>query len=251
MSVQSIERAFTLLRTIAEHTDGIGVSDLARQTNLHKSTVSRLVISLEAEQAIVREKGVLRIGNGITNLISPSLFPATLKALAHPFLEKLANTTGETAGLCVPDGNTVYYIDQLSSQQTVRIRNWTGERLPIQETSPGKIFLAYSAEKKVERFLSDVTMEQLASKSISSRAEFREHLTTVREQGFDWAYEEFSEGLVVVSGPVFNPLGDVVASIYLCGPVFRFPPERQKPRITQLVVDACQDLTELLHQQEA
>lgn len=65
MAVQSIERAFTLLRTIAQHPTGISVTALAEQTKLHKSTVSRLVISLEAERAVECDNGSLRIGNGI------------------------------------------------------------------------------------------------------------------------------------------------------------------------------------------
>ena len=250
MSVQSIERAFTLLRSIAEYADGVSVSDLARQTDLHKSTVSRLVISLEAEGAVVRENGLLRIGNGIAALVSQSPFSFALKTLAHPFLEKLADITSETAGLCVPDGTAAHYIDQVSSKRTVQIRDWTGERMPYMTTSAGKIFLAFAAEKKVERFLAETVMESQAPNTITDPVAFRERLKSVREQGYDWAYEEYTEGLVVITGPVFDPVGDVIASIYVCGPIFRFPPEKQKPRITQMVVDACQDVTELLHQKE-
>ena len=80
MAVQSIERAFFILRAIAECPDGISVTDLARRTCLHKSTVSRLVMSLETERAVEREGGNLLIGDGIAELMTLSMRPSTLVA---------------------------------------------------------------------------------------------------------------------------------------------------------------------------
>ncbi|MBV7338656.1 IclR family transcriptional regulator [Chloroflexi bacterium TSY] len=250
MAVQSIERTFTILRTIAQHPTGISVTALAEQTKLHKSTVSRLVISLEAERAVERDNGSLRIGNGIAALVASSIHSSTLKTLAYPFLQQLSDTTNETAGLCVPDGDMAYYIDQVSSERTVQIRDWTGDRMPLYAVSSGKLFLALAGEKRVEEYLAHSTLTQYTPNTIIDPDHLRERLSLIRDQGYDWAFEEFSEGLVVVSGPIYDHHRQLIASIYLCGPSFRFPPAGQQDRMTQLVVEACQQLTNLICEQD-
>jgi DNA-binding IclR family transcriptional regulator len=117
MSVQSIERAFVLLRTIAQYPDGITVTDLARRTGLHKSTVSRFITALEHENAIARVDNALFIGTGIADLLTDSLHTSTIAALARPYLELLAADFNETVGIGVPEGDCVHYIDQVTANQ--------------------------------------------------------------------------------------------------------------------------------------
>ncbi len=246
MAVQSIERAFTLLRTIAEYPDGVSVSDLARQTDLHKSTVSRLVIALEDEQAIERQNGAIHIGSGIAQLLSSTFGPSTLKALVRPYLRYIADVTGETTGLCIPDQDAALYIDQISSEHAIQIRDWTGEHLPLNAVSSGKLFLAYASDDEVVDFLNRVSLEKMAPNTITEPAKLMLRLDKVREQGYDWSIEEYTEELCVVAGPIFDRHEKVIASIYLCGPNFRFPPNDKRDEITQLIVDTCQEVTEQL-----
>lgn len=246
MAVQSIERAFTLLRTIAEYPDGVSVSDLARYTDLHKSTVSRLVIALEGEHAIERQNGSIHIGSGIAHLLSANLGPPTLKALVRPYLRYIADVTGETTGLCVPDQDAALYIDQISSEHPIQIRDWTGEHLPLNAVSSGKLFLAYASDDEVADYLNRVPLSKSAPNTITDPTELMLRLDKVREQGYDWSLEEYTAELSVVAGPIFDRHGKMIASIYLCGPNFRFPPDGKKEELTQLIVETCHEVTEQL-----
>jgi len=132
MAVQSIERAFTLLRTVAQHPTGIGISELARHTCLHKSTVSRLVLALEAEQAVQRlpNGNAVVIGPSLTELAAaatPNTFSENLITIARPYLERLTQTLDESTGLAIPDGDFMHYIDQVQSHQTLRVQDWSGQ----------------------------------------------------------------------------------------------------------------------------
>lgn len=244
MSVQSVNRAFTLLRAIAEHHDGISVTDLARYTQLHKSTVSRLVMALEREQAIERDDGLLVIGEGIAHLVASSLAPSSLKTLVRPYLHQLADLTRETVGLCIQEDDAALYIDQVSTEQDIQIRDWTGERLPLNAVSSGKLFLAFSSGEAVAEYLSRTPLERQTPNTIVNRQKLLHRLDQVRVQGYDWSEEEFTEGLNAVSGPIFDRNDHLVASIYVCGPSFRFPPSGQRDQIARNVVQTCQEISE-------
>lgn len=245
MNVQSISRAFTLLRTIAQYPQGITVTDLARRTKLHKSTVSRLILTLEAERAVDRQNGTLHIGEGIAELVVTALNASTLVALVHPYLRTLVDTIDETAGLCLPDEDDVLYLDQVMTDHYIQIRNWTGERYPLHAVSSGKLFLAYTSEHKVNHYLAQ-PLANLSARTITDPVALRQRLALIRAQGFDWSFEEFTEGLAVVSAPIFDAQGAVIASIYVCGPTLRFPPGGKQEEITALIVATCQEVTKAI-----
>ena len=245
MNVQSISRAFTLLRAIAQSPQGITVTDLARRTKLHKSTVSRLILTLEAERAIDRHNGALHIGEGISELMAGAINASTLKALVHPYLQTLVDTINETAGLCIPEADQAYYVDQVMVDHYIQIRNWTGERYPLHGVSSGKLFLAYADEEKINHYLTK-PLVTVGPETITDPAILRQRLTLIQAQGYDWSFEEFTEGLAVVSAPIFDAQGVVIASIYVCGPTLRFPPEGKQAELTTLIMETCQEITRLI-----
>src|SRR3954464_2282692 len=103
-SVQSIDRAFAVLRQVASAPGGI--SDVARAVDLPVSTVARLLSTLESLGAVVRidDAGTYGIGAGIPSLADASDDSATLVRRARPVLVDLVARTGETSGLSVIDG---------------------------------------------------------------------------------------------------------------------------------------------------
>lgn len=245
MNVQSISRAFTLLRTIAQYPQGITITDLARRTHLHKSTVSRLVLTLEAERAVERHNGTLHIGEGLAELMVAEINSATLVSLAHPYLRTLVDTIDETAGLCIPEEAHAFYLDQVMADHYIQIRNWSGERYPLHTVSSGKLFLAYAPDDKVNAYLAK-PLAAMTARTITDAVSLRRHLALLRSQGYDWSFEEFTKGLAVVSGPIFDMHGAVIASIYVCGPTLRFPPNGKQDEITALVVATCQQITKAI-----
>lgn len=245
MNVQSISRAFTLLRTIAQSPQGISVTDLARRTNLHKSTVSRLILTLEGERAVNRHNGTLRIGDGLTELVAATIHPSTLTALVHPYLRKLVDAIDETAGLCIPEDDSTFYIDQVLTDHYIQIRDWTGERYPLHAVSSGKLFLAYATEHKLDRYLAK-PLTAVSEKTITDPDTLRQRLALIRQQGYDWSFAEFTEGLAVVSAPIFDDQGTVIASIYVCGPTLRFPAPGKQDEITACILTVCQEISTVI-----
>ncbi len=141
-NVQSVERAFTVLRCLAG--GPAGVSELAARTKLPKSTVSRLLATLVEIGAVEQlASGLYRVGDAVLDIAAGATPGRHLVAVARPSLTELVDALGEDAGLSVLDGVDVYYLDQVRADVPVRLRDWTGERVPAHCVSSGLVLLAH------------------------------------------------------------------------------------------------------------
>lgn len=244
--VQSVSRALTILKTVANHPNGIGVTDLARVLNVHKSTVSRLIATLESEDAIERDPNSngFRIGEGILALAPERDAHGRLVSRLQPLIEKLAEQTGETVGISVPDANASLTIFQVQSKHSIQMRDWTGERFPLHVSSSGKHFLARFREERLRDYMAR-PLASYTSATITDHGALRQRLRQVHKQNFDWTYGEFEDGLVAASVPVINVKGEAVAAIYIGGPRFRFP-NGSKNRLTRLLQEAGRHATRIV-----
>ncbi len=243
--IQSVKRAFAILKTIAAHPGGIGLGRMAKQVDLPKSTVSRMVSTLKTIKAVERApygEG-FRIG---PETVALALQPPYLITIAQPYLIELVQTANETVNLCLPDGDQTHYVDQVQSQHEVQVRDWTGIRTSfLHVISPGKIFLAYWPEERLEDYLAR-PLERFTRHAITDPDILRQHLAEIRQQGYAWVYEEFERGLVGVSAPIQNRAGQVIAAVNVSGPLFRFPLEGRDNEITRLVVETSRQISQQL-----
>jgi DNA-binding IclR family transcriptional regulator len=232
--VQSIERAFVVLSALA---DGpLGVTDVAERARLPKSTAARLLASLAREGAVEQVSGdsTYRLGPRLLTLASGLRSSRSLVAVAHPFLVELAERTGEAAGLSVPDGRSVHYIDQVDSPNPVMVRDWTGTRSPMHAVSSGLVVLAAMKPPVLEAYLSG-PLERLTDRTVTAPGQLRDRLWNVRRDGYAWVRDEFAVGISSVAAPIADASGEIVAAIHLHGPSYRFPPDGQADAIGEVI----------------
>ncbi len=235
--VQSLERAFAVLDEVARHPAGVTV--IAERVQLPKSTVARLLSTLEELDAVERFDGARwRIGPGVAALSSAASPERGLVAVARPHLAGLVVELGEDAGLGLPDGNEILYVDQVESDNPVQVRDWTGTRAPMHAVPSGLVLLAEWPEEAREAYLRG-ELVVLTRRTVTDPARLRERLAEVREAGHAWGLEEFAEGIDSVAAPVRDARGKAVAAIHVHGPAYRFPSEGSEPRIAARVVDAA------------
>jgi len=141
-------------------------------------------------------------------------------AVAHPYLQELNETLGETVALALPAGDNAYLVDQINSDHAIQVHDWTGVQIPMYLQSTGRVFLAA-----------------------------RSDLALVRAQGFAWVAEEFGQGLTAVAAPVRNPTGKVVAAVNAFGPSFRFS-ARGRRQLAAQAVDATSALCALFYSKD-
>ncbi len=235
-TVQSVERAFALLDAVA--TRPAGVTVLADRLGLPKSTVARLLATLESLAAVERIEGPRwRIGAGVAALAGTVTPERSLVLLAHPSLVELVGTIGEDAGLALPDGYDVHYVDQVESDNPVQVRDWTGTRVPMHAVPSGLVLLAEWPGEAIDAYLAR-ELERLTTRTVVEPAAVRQRLARVRREGCAWGYEEFAEGIVSIAAPVRDARGKAVAAVHAHGPAYRFPPAGAEERVATAVAAA-------------
>ena len=222
MAVQSIKRSFALLRALA--VGPVGVTELAERVDLPKSTVARLLASLEEEQAVEQTEagGEYRLGPGLIDIAGSATPGRNLVAAARPHLLELAESIDEVAGLSVIDEGQVYYLDQTESSSNIQVRDWTGEYAPLHAVPSGLMILAHLPQDRIEEYLAG-PLTRCTPWTMTDPEELRDRLEQVRSIGYAWVYEEFAEGINSVAAPVFERDGRVEAALHVHGPAYRFP----------------------------
>lgn len=220
-TIRTVDRAFAILQIVAKHPNGIGVNAIAKQMDLAKSTVSRLLATMQSREIVERTMDQrYRIGAEPIRWFRHQPLRTTLPALARPVLHEVADATGEATSICIQAGNEVIYLDNVQSQQEIQVRDWTDEQLPLHVVSPGKVFLAFAKDAFIDAYLQQ-TLVPFTPQTIVEPEQLRSQLAKIREDGYASTDEEFAAGVIGLSVPVRNTNNIVVGALCVYGPKFR------------------------------
>jgi IclR family acetate operon transcriptional repressor len=203
------------------------MTQIAEQIGIHKSTVHRLLATLENKRFVQRdpETGMYRLGIRLLQMAYLTLEQNDLRRLAAPFMRRLGEQYHENIHLAVLDDEDVVYLSIIDSPQRVKLAAAIGQRLPAYATASGKAILAFLPEKVVLRIL-DRGMPQLTPFTHISSDTFFEDIHSIRERGFAISEQEFEDDINAVAAPVFDPEGQPIASVAVASPAFRLTHER-------------------------
>jgi DNA-binding IclR family transcriptional regulator len=224
-TVQSVDRAVTVLEILARSGEA-GVTDIAGELGVHKSTAFRLVSALEGRGLVEQtaERGKYRLGVGLLRLAGATSARLDVVQEARLVCRRLAADTGETVNVAVLSEGAALYLHQVAGSSALQPHNWVGQRIPLHATSNGKVLLSGLDAEALDTTLS--SLPAYTEATITSRARLRTELADVRSQGYAVAVDELEEGLTAVASPIRNAHGDVVASLSVSGPSFRLTAER-------------------------
>ncbi len=235
--VQSVERALTILDILARAGEE-GVTAIAAEIGVHKSTAFRLVSALEnaglVEQA--GDRGKYRLGMGILRLAGATTARLDVVQEARPVCRRLATTTGETVNIAVLSGNSALYVDQVAGASSLQAHNWVGQHIPLHATSNGKVLLSELSPGELNETLG--TLAAYTDATITTKKQLRREIDEVRGAGYAVAIDELEVGLTAVAAPIRNAHGDIVASLSLSGPTLRLDKERVAEVLPDLVTAA-------------
>jgi DNA-binding IclR family transcriptional regulator len=245
--VQSVERALSILRALSA--GPAGVTELAERVDLAKSTVSRMLSTLEDIGAVaqVETGGRYRLGPLMAEIAGSMAPTKSLIESAHPLLAELSKATGEAVGLSVREEGQVRYILQTAQTGEVQVRDWTGFASPLHVGAAGVVLLAYAPELVITGYLAG-ELVAFTPKTVVDPKTWASRLTACRATGWEWVFGEFSEELNSVAAPVRDANDQVIAAIHVHGPTFRFPGAESPETIGKKVAETANRLTQALRQ---
>jgi DNA-binding IclR family transcriptional regulator len=242
--VQSVDRALTILGILARLGEA-GVTEIAAELGVHKSTAFRLVATLESHDMVEQneDRGKYGLGVGVLRLAGATTARLDVVQEARPICRKLAADSGETVNIAVLSDRSALYLDQVAGQSALQSHNWVGQHIPLHATSNGKVLLSELSADEVDNRLPRLT--SYTSSTVTSRAKLRRELVEVREQGYAVAVDELEVGLTAIAAPIRNAHGDVIASLSVSGPTFRLAEPRVK-ELVPVVLDSADEVSRRL-----
>jgi DNA-binding IclR family transcriptional regulator len=218
--VQSVDRAVSILQVLAAQ-GPCGVTEIAEALDIHKSTVFRLLATLESRGMVEQnsERGRYRIGYTMVELAGGASKSNDLSALSHSICQELAAAVGDTVNVAIRDGDDVISVDQAIGTSIMSI-DWVGKRTPIHATSAGKLFMAHMPPDEVEEIFTKGP-ERYTPHTIVDPARLAAELEEVRERGYAVSREEHEIGLAAIAAPIRDLNGRIIAAVTLSGPTFR------------------------------
>jgi IclR family transcriptional regulator, KDG regulon repressor len=243
--IKSLAKALKILKLFQPARPEWTAREIEEVLGYHKSSVQRLVGTLEKEGFLERyegNRGGYRLGPQMIYLSNVALQGADLRRLARPTLEKMVQLTKETAHLCVVDQSQCYYLDKIDSPRSIRIVTHIGQRLHLHCTGVGKALLSGMSTAEVDRVITERGLPGFTPQTITSRDRLLEELQRIRVTGISIDNEEFEIGLKCLAAPIFDSKGSVIAAMSFSGPSQRLTPETLQ-RYTAYIKEAALEVS--------
>jgi DNA-binding IclR family transcriptional regulator len=183
--VQSVDRAVSVLEILALRGEA-GVSEVAAQIDVHKSTAFRLLGALEARGLVEQtaERGKYRLGFGIVRLAGAVTGRLEVTQQGRPVCERLSEEVGETVNIAVLQEHYAVNLDRVRGPGAVGTHNWVGQLTPVHATSSGKILLAHLPAKERADVLAASGLQQLTPRTLTTEAALEKDLAVARGRGY-------------------------------------------------------------------
>lgn len=225
-----LDRCVAILRAVEDGSRTF--TDVVEATGLSRSTAHRLIQGLEDHGflAVVGGSGYV-LGPRLLALATSAFRDLPLRELAHPALERLARSTGESAQLYVRDGDSRVCIDAAESESELRTIVEIGASLPLTKGSAGTVFLAWAGAPDRARLV----------ETVDDPDRLERRLVTTRRRGWAESVAERAPGVASVSAPIAGPDGTLVAVVSVSGPAARLGALRAK-RYAPAVIEAAREI---------
>ena len=203
-SAPSVKKAFKIVQTIADSSAGIGVSALAKQLRMGKSTVHGITSALEELGVLVRDplQKKYTVGYTLLELSRKAYRKMELREMARVPMEILMEKVGETVFLGIMNGDHITILDVVESHNEMKITSPPGTRLPLLVGATGKVFLAQLEERKAKEIVQKMGLKRYTSKSVVDPKKFLKDVEEAKRMGYAIDDEEYLIGVRAVAVPI-------------------------------------------------
>ncbi len=247
MTLKSVDKAVSVLNCFSPEAPIRGVGDISQLTGYTKSTVSRLLSTLERHGCVERAggPGKYRLGYRVYlwGLISGK--QTNLATIAKPIMEQLRDKCGEEVALYVVEGERRVCVERVASVHEIAKVAPIGTYYPLHAGASGRVLLAYLPSEKRQNFFRKNRLDKITSLTITDVKTLEKDLESIRKKGYAVSRGEREPDAFSVTAPVWDASGRTVASLSISGPNFRFTDKKLKKYITW-VLAASEELSKKL-----
>jgi IclR family transcriptional regulator, KDG regulon repressor len=240
-TVRAADRALDILLCFIEEKE-LTLTEISHRVGLNKSTVYRLLASLEGRGFLARHQDTekYRLGFRIWELSANLIQEDDPATILLPEMVRLRDQIEETISLYVRSGNERVRVQAVESTQTIRRVAPIGARLPLYVGASSKVLVAYAGKETIDNVLTDPEWPEFIERSA-----YIQQLAEIRDKGYAISIGEREEGAAAVSVPLFNRGGKLVAALSVSGPSNRFTMEEME-KIAPQVIEAGKRLGKML-----
>jgi len=241
----SLIKGLQILKCFSPEAQQRGVTELAARLNLAKSTVSRIVRSLEMEGFLCRAagSGKYQLGLvlwGLGNLAFER--SRGLVQVARPYLEELVTRTKESAQTVILDGIECVRLDKIEAPQAVRAYMSVGGRFPAHVSASGQVLLAYQPESTISALIKQ-GLRAYTPRTITNGDELQRQLRQIRKQGYAVNEGQYRDDVGGFGAPVRDTTGMVIGALGISIPMSRFPSRNASRDVIELLTDTTARLS--------
>jgi DNA-binding IclR family transcriptional regulator len=214
---QSLDRALTLLTELARGPRTL--DQLADTVDVHKSTVLRLLRTMESRRFVQRaDPRHYRLGAALFDLANRALEDRDVRRSVAPALRRLNEVTGHTVHLASYEGGEAVYIDKYDGRHSVRMYSRIGRRAPLHCTAVAKVLLAELPPDERRVIAESMDYPRLTANTITTPADYLVELDRVRANGYALDNAEHEDFVHCAAAPIRTTGGTAVAAVSVSVP---------------------------------
>ncbi len=235
-----------ILRLFKVGREEFSVTDIAKQTNLPKSTASRLITMMVDEGFLTKnpKTNQYRLGLSILSLGGVINSHRELYMEAQPIVHQIVEELGETAHICLLENDEIAYLFRTEGKESVRLLTYMGRKNPVHCTSEGLAILAFQDEKVIQKYL-EKDLYAYTESTITDKEQLQDFLLRIQNDGYVVSKDHYYEGFVGIAAPIRDYTENVVASISVVGPTSRITEEKY-PYFIKKITKAAEEISMLM-----
>jgi IclR family KDG regulon transcriptional repressor len=216
-TVPAVYRAIQVLEILAGSHSGFSLADLSRQTGIPKSSLFRILLTLDHSSLVHfdESRSTYTLGFKLIDWGNRALDKIDLKTITHPHLLRLAHETKESYYVAVMDDYEVIIIDRADTPEVWSMVARLGQRSPLHATATGQVLVADLAPDVLDAVLSKIVLKKYTPATIVSIPKLKRRLQEVHEHGFSVANAEYKPDLCAIAAPIRDHHGRATAALMI------------------------------------
>lgn len=238
--IPMVDRAIDIIELFYEQGNSLGVSEIAARLSLPKANVYRILATMEKRGYIIQDGKTDKyvLGHSFIKIGEFVRGKVRINDIALPFMEKLADETGETAYLCKLFNNEALVINVVNGEPS-SLNSMVTPSIPLYCSALGRCLMVDFSDRQIDQYIKENGLQKRTIRTVDAKDSLLEEIAKINEEGVGIETEEYEYGMMCIAGPIRDRQGKVIASMSVSGPTSRIQHKGEEGIIAK-VKAACE-----------